>query len=128
MSVPAGGEGGAAESDGSTDSVGWAEAVGAGSGALVVPVGSGGRVVVLVDGPLTALEVVVDVSGGASTVDSLELLLTITNASTRPAPRSTAAAAAIHNQRGDFGGSGGGGGGGGYPGPAYHTGGTCSAG
>jgi uncharacterized membrane protein len=49
--------------------------------------------------------------GGATTVDSLDELLTITRASTRPATSNTAAAAAIHSQRGDFGGGGGGGGG-----------------
>jgi hypothetical protein len=89
----------------------------------VVLVGSGVRVVVGV-----GLFVVLDVCGGATTVDSRELLLTITNASTRPATSSTAAVAAIHSQRGDFGGRGGGGGADGYPGPACQTGGNCSVG
>ena len=107
------------------DSVGCSEMVGIGSGAGIVAEGGGVRVVVLAGGLVIVLEVV---WGGATTVDSRELPLTITNASTRPATRSTAAVAAIHNQRGDFGGWGGGGGAAGYPGPACQTGGNCSVG
>jgi hypothetical protein len=90
-----------------------------------VVVGCGVRTVVVGTGLVAVLDVV---CGGATTVDSLELLLTITNASTRPATSSTAAAAAIHSQRGDFGGGGGGGGADGYPGPVCQIGGSCSVG
>ncbi|MEI6254323.1 MAG: hypothetical protein WCP30_16120 [Mycobacteriaceae bacterium] len=104
--------------------------VGTGSGARVVVVGvvvvGAGVRVVVVEGLLVVLGAV---WGGATTVDSRELLLTITKANTRPATRSTAAMAAIHNQRGDFGGCGGGGGGAvGYPWPVCQTGGNCSVG
>ena len=91
-----------------------------GSAEVVVPgrsvaEGIGSRVVVVIG---TRGVVVADALGdagvvcgdGATTVESLEELLTITKANTSPDTSSTAAAAAIHNQRGDFGGGGGGGG------------------
>ena len=54
--------------------------------------------------------VLVPVTGGTgtATVDSLDELVTMTRAMTSPTTRSTATAARIHSQRGDFGGPGGG--------------------
>jgi hypothetical protein len=68
-------------------------------------VGSGMRDVVFgIDG-----FVLVPVTGGTgtATVDSLDELVTMTRAMTSPTTRSTATAARIHSQRGDFGGPGG---------------------
>src|SRR5688572_2992646 len=85
-------------------------------GAVVGSVGSGrtGTVGVrdVVVGGAVVLGVVklgsVGVGRGATTVCCLELL-TITSAMTNPMTASTATAARIHSQRGDFGSSGGGG-------------------
>ena len=83
-----------------------------GSGRVVV-VGSGTRVVVKGGGiRVVVRRGVVDVvpGSGATTLDSLDELLTITRANTSPDTTRTAAPAAIQSQRGDLGGSGGGGG------------------
>ena len=83
-----------------------------GDGTVVVLVGT--RVVVVGRGRVVLDG---DIDGrGATTVDSLDEPITITNAITRPTTSNTATAAAIHNQRGDLGGSGGGGACGGWVG------------